>query len=101
MNTSDDVLVTVQATAGGSFSLSQLPYGQYSCNGRDPVSGASSATTQVSITSAAPARADLPVQTPLTSETLPRTGGHTLTLAALGITLLLAGAGAIRISQSR
>jgi hypothetical protein len=97
LNTSDDVLMTVVASGGGGFGLTQLPYGQYQCSGRDPVTGASSATAEVGVMSAEPARADLPIRT----TRLALTGTDLTRITGIGLALLLSGAGAIRLARRR
>jgi hypothetical protein len=101
--TADDVVMTVAAGAGGGFALAGLPYGAYACVGRDPVSGESSAPAAVSVLTATPTRTQLPVRldSPDEPRELPRTGGPVLRLAVAGLSLLLAGVVAVRLTRRR
>ncbi|HKS98441.1 MAG TPA: hypothetical protein VJT31_02835 [Rugosimonospora sp.] len=98
----DDVLMSAVANASGGFGLPQIPYGLYTCSGRDPVTGATSATARTSVMSPVPAKVQLPiVQTPGRRQGLPRTGAPETTLVALALTLLLAGAGSLKVGRAR
>ncbi|GAA3021851.1 hypothetical protein Aglo01_13650 [Actinokineospora globicatena] len=51
LSTPDDVPITVVANAAGSYDLTQLPYGLYSCTATDPATGTASTATQVTVQS--------------------------------------------------
>ena len=61
LRTSDDVMLDATADAGGQFHLAAVPYGQFSCVGRDPVTGTDSAVADVWVLSVVPVHPQLPV----------------------------------------
>jgi len=112
LGTADDVAITTTADAGGQFDLEQVPYGQFSCVGQDPVTGATSTEANVWVLSAAPVHPQLPVTpakaTPApdphqpTVVNLANTGVvPTRSLLTLAISLLLAGLAALVLGRRR
>jgi hypothetical protein len=104
-DTADDVVMTALADENGRFTLLEIPYGEYTCSARDPVTGALAAPVQATVMSAALVDVTLPIgqgSGPGVSEaSLPKTGTPIVALTALGLLLLLAGAEAARQSRPR
>lgn len=109
LGTADDVMMPIVANVSGEFELTDVPYGVYSCSGRDPVDGATSAAAEVTVNSPAPSRVPLPVDQrsvsmPITqpaTPVLPLTGPNLIRMVAFAAGLLLAGAVALCLTQSR
>jgi hypothetical protein len=59
--TPDDVAMTDTADADGSYDWRGVPYGAFTCVGKDPVRGTLSAAASVRVVSAAPVHATLPL----------------------------------------
>jgi uncharacterized repeat protein (TIGR01451 family) len=60
--TSDDVVLDATADGQGRYVISGVPYGTYSCTGRDPRTGAQSAAVHSSVRSARPVVVELPLR---------------------------------------
>ncbi|MDR7276776.1 Ig-like domain-containing protein [Catenuloplanes atrovinosus] len=101
MRTADDVLMTVDASPTGGFTLTSLPYGAYECGGRDPRTGAASAVAQVAVLSADRQHVPLPVGTTDSGPDLPTTGDGVLPLVGTGLLLLITGAVAASAGRRR
>ena len=120
MGSADDVAMDVVAGTDGRYSLPQVPYGEFSCSGVDPVTGAVSAAARAVVASVEPVQAPLPIApervvagTPdavvpapgpraqVRGSALPRTGGQSADLLAGGLAFLLLGLVVQRLGRRR
>ncbi|GLW92339.1 beta strand repeat-containing protein [Actinokineospora globicatena] len=109
--TPDDVPMTVVANAAGSYDLTQLPYGLYSCTATDPATGTASTATQVTVQSTTPVVVDLQIgsapaepvldEPELDEPELADTGARSPHLAWLGLLLVLAGTTTLLVIRRR
>jgi hypothetical protein len=109
--TADDVDMTDVAGADGSYDWRGVPYGAFTCVGKDPVRGTLSAAASVRVVSAAAVHATLPLGLRRAaaasrsgdgrSGALPRTGASTDTAVPGALLLILLGAVAHRRGRRR
>jgi len=103
LGNADDTTFSVVADAGGSFDLTGLPYGYFSCDGRDEVTGRQSLAVAATVFSVEAVQAPLPVEAPPagmpTGERLPEAGSTSST--TLAVASLLVGLGALVIAMTR
>ena len=111
LGTSDDVTFQATADAQGKFELQDVPFGKFSCIGKDPATGKLSARSGVAVESTTPVTAKLPVALTVPARPavvpstpnglvvrgrpapeLARTGAETSTLLVLATALLMLGA---------
>jgi hypothetical protein len=101
--TTDDVVMTDVADTRGSYDWSGVPYGAFTCVGKDPVRGTVSAAATVKVVSAVPVHATLPLGTRVDVaarwSALPRTGWSADTAAAGAAWLILLGVGVLWYTQ--
>ncbi|MBM7770748.1 hypothetical protein JOD54_000952 [Actinokineospora baliensis] len=112
LHTPDDVTMSSTGDAAGAFTLDQLPFGTFSCDALDPVSGVRSAAVLVTVQSTAPVGIELlvggePVQvapaptvpTPV-EEPLADTGPWSPQMVRLGLALVVVGSFAVARGRS-
>jgi len=103
LGNADDITFSVVADAGGSFDLAGLPYGYFSCDGRDQVTGRQSLAVSANVFSVDAVQAPLPVESPPTGmptdARLAKVGSTSST--ALAIAFVLVGLGALVIATTR
>ena len=109
LGNADDVTLTVTADDNGSFDMSGVPYGYFSCDGRDEANNRVSAAVAAHVMSAEAVRTPLPLPsassraaipaaaaaTVVPSETpLPMTGSNSTGALRLALVLIMSGAAA-------
>ncbi len=103
LGNADDITFSVVADAGGSFDMTGLPYGYFSCVGRDQVTGRQSSAVAATVFSVEAVQAQMPVGSPppgiSTSARLPQTGSASST--TLAVAFVLVGFGALATVASR
>ena len=95
LGNADDVTFTITADATGSFDMAGIPYGNFTCSGRDPVSDRQSSSVVSNVFSPEAVLASLPVGSVTsgrsgTGATLPTTGSdnqHVVLLSLLFVAL--------------
>jgi hypothetical protein len=103
----DDVMFTLGADATGSFDLVGIPFGFFSCDGRDPITERQSSAVAASVFSSEAVNAPLPVgadPTSLTLEanaTLPATGKDISTNIVVALLLVMFGAAMTFTARAR
>ncbi|GAA3008312.1 Ig-like domain-containing protein [Actinokineospora diospyrosa] len=114
LHTADDVTMSTTGDTAGSFTLSQLPFGAFSCDALDQVSGVRSSPVLVDVQSTTPVDIELPVgeeavQLPAdpvpapadVDDPLADTGPWSPQVFWLGILLVLTGAGTVLATRRR
>lgn len=102
----DDVTFSVVADDSGSFDMAGLPYGYFSCDGRDPLTEGQSSAVAATVFSVEAVEAALPVGSQPTGVSttsgarLPNTGGSSTTLM-LAILLVVCGAATTATTRRR
>jgi len=112
LGNADDVTLTATADGNGTFDMSGVPYGYFSCDGRDRANNRVSAAVAAHVMSAEAVRAPLPLTSPAApaapapptaapaGNSLPMTGSDDATLVRLAVLLIMAGP-AIALAGSR
>ncbi|HEX4981202.1 MAG TPA: SdrD B-like domain-containing protein [Ilumatobacteraceae bacterium] len=103
----DDVVFTLGADAAGSFNLVGIPFGFFTCDGRDSITQRQSSPVAATVFSSEAVNAPLPVgthPTPLTTNanaTLPRTGNDASTTIVIAFLLVMLGAAMTFTARAR
>ena len=101
LGTADDIVFRVTAGADGRFDMAGVPYGDYSCDGRDELSGRDSAPAAATVRSPIPVEAPLPLVAAPPGDVLPRTGVDTLGRLTAPMTFIALGGLALVIGRRR
>jgi LPXTG-motif cell wall-anchored protein len=106
LGNADDVVLSVTADDAGSFDMAGVPYGYFSCDGRDRANNRVSADVSAHVMSAEVVRTPLPLSSSVASAaapaaSLPMTGGDSVNVMRLAVALILAGVVTVLVARRR
>jgi hypothetical protein len=108
LGTGDDVTMTVTADGNGSFDMAGVPYGYFSCDGRDRANNRVSTAVAAAVLSPEPVNTPLPLTSATAApaaaapeSTLPKTGSDSADLTRFSVMLIVTGCASLAAGSRR